>query len=216
MAARAGGKTVPTIDDAVAAGVAIYNAGEHHAAHDAWEDEWLDLESGTDDERFLHGLIQFTAAVYHSRRRNWSGARKLSRSAVDYLAGLGADHRGVDLDSVRAYLRRLGADPEYAERARPPTLRYRDRTLEPASLGLDALGVAADVIAEEYGFAEDVLAYAIDYAREEEGTARSRFRSLVVDFVGEHGRRGLVYDRLESHVERRRREETDVDGLFDE
>jgi predicted metal-dependent hydrolase len=206
---------MPMIDDAVAAGVAIYNAGEHHAAHDAWEDEWLALESGTDDERLLHGLIQFTAAVYHGRRRNWSGARKLSESAREYLDGLGPDRRGVDLDGVRTYLRRLGADPEYAERARPHTLRYRGRAVAPAALGLNALGVAAGVIAEEYGFDEAVVEHAIDYARAEEGTAQSRFRSLVVDFVGERERRGLVYDRLESHVERRRREETDVDGLFD-
>ncbi|MFB6301121.1 MAG: DUF309 domain-containing protein, partial [Halobacteriales archaeon] len=52
------------MDAHLRAGIAIYNAGGYHAAHDAWEDHWLDLESGTDDERFLHGLIQFTAAVH--------------------------------------------------------------------------------------------------------------------------------------------------------
>ena len=200
---------------AVAAGVAVYNAGEHHAAHDAWEDEWLALASGTDDERFLHGLIQFTAAVYHGRRRNWSGARKLSRSATGYLDGLGSEHRGVDLATVREYLRRLGADPDHAERTRPPALRYRGRDLAPAALDLDALAVAAEVIAEEYGYDEAVVDRAVGYAREEAGTARSRFRALVVDFVGETERRGLVYDRLRDHVRRRRREETDVDGLFE-
>jgi hypothetical protein len=200
---------------AVVAGVAVYNAGEHHAAHDAWEEEWLALESGTDDERFLHGLIQFTAAVYHGRRRNWSGARKLSNSAVDYLAGLDATHRGVDLVTVRGYLRRLGADPEYAERARPPDLRYRERAVVPAELGIDALAVAAEVVAEEYGFEEETVERAVGYAREEEASARARFRTLLVDFVAERERRGLVYQRLEAHVRRRRREETDVEGLFD-
>jgi predicted metal-dependent hydrolase len=67
------------------AGVAVYNAGQYHAAHDAWEDHWLDLEQGTDDEQFLHGLIQFTAAVHHARTRNWSGATGLASSARDYL-----------------------------------------------------------------------------------------------------------------------------------
>ena len=204
-----------TFDDAVAAGVAVYNAGEHHAAHDAWEDEWLDLESGTDDERFLHGLIQFTAAVYHSRRRNWSGAQKLSESARGYLAGLGPAHRGVDLQRVRAYLRRLGADPEYAERARPPSIHYEGRRLDPADLNLDALGVAAAVVAEEYGFDEVVVGRAVRYAREEAETARSRFRSLVVDIVEEREGRRLVYDRLAAHVERQHRKERDVDGLFE-
>ena len=203
------------MDEAIAAGVVVYNAGEHHAAHDAWEDEWLELESGTDDERLLHGLIQFTAAVYHSRRRNWSGARKLARSADEYLAGLGDDYRGVDLATIRAYLRRLGADPEHAERARPPALRYRGEALDAADLDLDALAVAGGVVAEEYDYDEDVVEHAVGYAREEAGTARSRFRALLVDFVGERDRRGLVYDRLRDHVRRRRRKETDVDGLFE-
>jgi hypothetical protein len=209
------GTTMPSIDDAVAAGVAVYNAGEHHAAHDAWEDEWLALESGTDDERFLHGLIQFTAAVYHGRRRNWSGARKLSVSATEYLDGLEPAYRGVDLTAVRSYLRRLGADPEYAERARPPGLRYESRVLVPADLELDAVAIAAAVIAEEYDYDESVVERAVRYARAEEGTAQSRFRALLVDLVAEPDRRDLVYDRLRDHVHRRRREETDVDGLFE-
>jgi predicted metal-dependent hydrolase len=209
------GTTMSEMRAAVVAGVAVYNAGEHHAAHDAWEAEWLALDAGTDDERFLHGLIQFTAAVYHGRRRNWSGARKLARSAREYLDGLGPAYRGVDLASVRAYLRRLAADPEYAERARPPPLRYRGRTLSASALDLDAVAVAAEVIAEEYGLDEEVVERAVAYARTEEGTARSRFRTLLCDLVEERDRRELVYGRLRDHVRRRRREETDVEGLFD-
>jgi predicted metal-dependent hydrolase len=201
--------------DALTAGIAVYNAGEHHAAHDAWEERWLDLETGTEDERFLHGLIQFTAVVYHGRRRNWSGARKLARSAGEYLADLDADHRGVDLDTVRRYLDRIAVDPEYAERAPPPALRYDGERLTAVDLSLDALDVAAAVLAAEYGFDEDVLADAVRYAREEERTARTRFRALVIDFVRETERRGLVYTRLHDHVQKRRREATDVEGLFD-
>lgn len=206
---------MPSMHDTLTAGVAVYNAGEHHAAHDAWEATWLELETGTDDERFLHGLIQFTAVVYHGRRGNWSGARKLARSAGEYLDGLAADYRGVDLARVRAYLARVAADPEYVERARPPSLRHEGSDLVAAALSLDALDVAAAVVAEEYGFDEDVLARAVAYAREEERTAQSRFRALVVDFVQETERRRLVYDRLRDHVQRRRREETDVEGLFE-
>jgi predicted metal-dependent hydrolase len=206
-----------TIEEALAAGIVVHNAGEHHAAHDAWEDEWLALDAGTDDERFLHGLIQFTAAVYHGRRRNWSGARKLARSAREYLAGLDRDYRGVDLASVRDYLRRLGDDPEYAERARPLELRYDGRVLAAVDLEIDALGVAAAVVAEEYDaeFDEALVERAVGYAREEADTARSRFRALLCDFVDDTDRRALVYDRLRDHVRRRRREEEDVDGLFE-
>ena len=74
------------------AGVAVYNAGRFHAAHDAWEEYWLGLESGADDERFLHGLIQFTAVVYHATEDNWSGAQGLAESAREYLADLRETH----------------------------------------------------------------------------------------------------------------------------
>jgi len=59
--------------DALRAGIAIHNAGHYHAAHDAWEDEWLELDDGS-DERLLHGLIQFTAAIHHARNR--TGGRR--------------------------------------------------------------------------------------------------------------------------------------------
>src|SRR6056297_1954318 len=101
------------MDQALRIGLVVFNAEDYHAAHDAWEDEWLDLPSGSDDERFLHGLIQYTAAVYHTRTGNWSGARGLAESAGDYLAGLPDDYRGVNVGSVREYLRRLAADPEF-------------------------------------------------------------------------------------------------------
>lgn len=203
------------MQDALTAGIAVYNAGEHHAAHDAWEARWLELESDSDDERFLHGLIQFTAVVYHGRRRNWSGARKLARSANRYLDGLGGEYRGVDLTTIRRYLARLAADPEYAERSRPPAMGYDGQKLTAAALTIDAVEVAARVVADEYGFDEHVIEQAVEYAREEERTAQSRFRALVVDFVEETERRAFVYNRLRDHVQRRRRVETDVDGLFE-
>jgi len=64
------------------AGIAVFNGGGYHTAHDCWEARWLDLESGTDDERFLHGLIQYTAAVHHASERNWGGATGLADGAV--------------------------------------------------------------------------------------------------------------------------------------
>ena len=206
------------MDDALRAGVAVYNAGEHHAAHDAWEDRWLDLEAGTDDERFLHGLIQFTAAVYHARRRNWSGATGLAGSAAGYLAGLDPAYREVNVAEVRAYLDRLAADPELIERRRALQLRYEGEVLTPADLDFGEAAVAAEVLAEEYDrYDEGVLADAIRYAyeerRREEG--RTRFVGLVMDFAAEDARRDLVYRRLEGHVDRRRAEEEDVAGLFE-
>ncbi len=203
------------MDAQLRAGVAIYNAGEYHAAHDAWEDAWLALETDTADERLLHGLIQFTAAVHHARNDNRTGAVGLAESAREYLADLPRTYRGIDVASVRDALDALAADPERIERG-PPSLTYEGTALEPPDLGPEATFVAARVLAEEHGFDEGILERGIDYAYEDIETAgEGRFLALVFDFVREGERRGLVFQRLAQHVERRRRRERDVEGLFD-
>ena len=204
------------MDDAVRAGVAIFNAGGYHAAHDAWEGRWLELDSGTDDERFLHGLIQFTAAVYHARNRNWSGMAGLTESAGEYLAGLPDRYRGVDVAAVRSYLRRLAADPELIERRRPPRLGYEGELLLPEDLDFAAAAVAAEVLAEEtQEYDEGVVERAVEFAREERESGGTRFVTFVMDFVGDAAHRPIVYRRMREHVERRESRREDVTGLFD-
>jgi hypothetical protein len=199
------------------AGIAIYNAGGYHAAHDAWEDRWLELESGTGDERFLHGLIQFTAAVFHARNGNWSGATGLAGSGRGYLDGLGDSYRDVDIDAVRTYLSDLAADPELIERRRPLPLTVAGDRLLPDDLGFDATAVAAEVLAEEHGYDESILEDAVVYARTDldDGKTESPFVTFLFDFVRDESNRGLIAQRLGEHVRRRRSREADVEGLFD-
>ncbi|WP_101295459.1 DUF309 domain-containing protein [Halegenticoccus soli] len=205
------------MDDALRAGIAVYNAGEYHAAHDAWEDRWLGLERGSDDERFLHGLIQFTAAVYHARRGNWLGATGLAESAGEYLADLPPTYRGVDVEGVRKYLAALATDPERVERARPPALKIDGRAPTLSDLDFEAAAVAARALAEEDDrFDEEVLADAVEFAREERAAgARTRYIAFVMDFAAGERDRAIVYRRLREHVERREQRESDVDGLFE-
>ncbi|MEF8886350.1 MAG: DUF309 domain-containing protein [Haloarculaceae archaeon] len=205
------------MDAHLRAGVAIYNAGGYHAAHDAWEDHWLDLESGTDDERFLHGLIQFTAAVYHATEGNDSGATGLAESAQDYLADLPADYRDVNVGEVRDFLAALEADPALLAERDPLSLRHDGQRLVPGDLGLDATCVAAELLAEEEGYDEATVEDAIAYARADaDGEATgSPFLPLVFDFVRDPDNRGVVFQRLSEHVGRRRDREDDVSGLFE-
>jgi hypothetical protein len=220
------------VDDALRVGIAVFNAGDHRAAHDAWEDVWLSLEEGTADERLLHGLIQYAVAVHHGRRRNWRGAEGLAGSAAGYLADIDADERGVNVGDVRRYLRRLAADPEFAERRRPLPLRVDGDVLAPTDLTFENVASAATLLAAEYdAFDESVVADAVRYARaeldaeqspksEDEPPRRPQrrdpgFVGMVFDFVADRDRRSLVYDRLRAHVERRRSTERDASGLFE-
>jgi hypothetical protein len=204
------------VDAALRAGAAVYNAGFHHAAHDAWEDEWLSLPEGSDDERLLHGLIQFTAAVHHGNEGNWGAVESLAESAGEYLAPLPADYRGVALEAVRAALASMAADPRLLEREGPPPLVVDGDAVDLSALDAAAALAAAVPLAEGLGADEDVLAAAVAFARADlaAGAADSRFVRFVLDFVREGARRRVVVQRLREHVSRRRARERDVDGLF--
>jgi len=199
------------------AGVAIHNSGAYHEAHDAWEDYWLDLDAGTDDERFLHGLIQFTAAIHHAYDHNWRGATGLATSGAEYLEGLGETYRGINVGEARSYLRELGADPELVERRPVPELTHDGVALELSDLAFPAAAIAAEVFAEDGGYDEGVIERAVEYGCADlaAGEPTSEFVTLVMDFARGEDPRGIVLQRLREHVDRRRSREEDVDGLFD-
>jgi predicted metal-dependent hydrolase len=228
------------------AGVAVFDAGHYHAAHDAFEDRWLDLKTDLDprpsptrtaaeaenadlpldlvvdpenptdraDERLFHGLIQFTAAVHHAVDGNTEGAEGLARSARTYLRPLPEAYRKVNLAEVRRILVDLAADP-----TDPPVapLTHDGRVLTFEDLDFPATAVAASVLAEAFGYDVAVVDHAVGYARTDldAGNDGSRFLTLVFDFVRDDANRGIVFDRLRGHTERRRTREEDVDGLFE-
>ncbi|OLZ42024.1 hypothetical protein A6E15_14010 [Natrinema saccharevitans] len=202
--------------DHLRAGAAIFNAGHYHAAHDAWEDRWLDLESGSHDERLLHGLIQYSGAVHHAGEHNWEGAVGLAESGGEYLAGLPADYRDLGLDSIRTALSELAADPERIERGPPVPIEHEGDTPSPSGLAFEPTAIAAVVFAEEFGYDPEPVARAREYAEAAlaAGEDDSRFITLVFDFVREDEHRGIIYQRLTDHVGRRRAREEDVEELF--
>ena len=202
--------------DQLRAGAAIYNAGHYHAAHDAWEEHWLDLEAETDDERLLHGLIQYTAAVHHAHEGNWEGAVGLAASAREYLEAVPPDHHGINLPPIRAFLTALAADPECIERQPPVRIEHEGERPTLAALEFAPTAIAATVLADELGFDETPVAQARTYAERdlEAGDDDSRFIALLFAFVREEAHRGIIYQRLRDHVGRRRTREADVDGLF--
>jgi hypothetical protein len=202
------------MDAPLRAGLAIYTAGRYHAAHDAWEEVWLDLDDGP-DERLLHGLIQFTAVVYHLTEGNHSGAKGLAESAGTYLGDLQSDYRGLNIDEIRPALDRIAADPAALDPADPPELTHHGERVTYDDLDFDATGIVARVLAEADGYDEEMIDGAIEYARRElDDTGGDRFVGLLFAFVRQSDKRPVIADRLRAHVEREQGKDDDVAGLF--
>ena len=62
-------------------GVELFNRARFFAAHEAWEELWL--QSQQEEKRFLQGLIQLAAAFHHFQRGNLKGTRSLMEAAVE-------------------------------------------------------------------------------------------------------------------------------------
>ncbi|HEX8180155.1 MAG TPA: DUF309 domain-containing protein [Pyrinomonadaceae bacterium] len=120
------------------AGIDLYNAGEFHAAHDAWEDRWRD-DAGPREKLFLQALIQSAVAFHHLEIGRPGAARRMYQMAKEKFARLGTTHfMSLDLADYQAQLDhalawlltvpdpRTLVPPELA----PPTIRLRPEVME--------------------------------------------------------------------------------------
>jgi hypothetical protein len=191
----------------IRAGIVLYNAGHYLAAHEPFEERWLEDPPGERDD-CLQGLIQATAAVYKSKAGNRDGAAGLAESAVGYLNSCGE----VDAEPLSAWLDRLAVDPDLGTHERPPELRLEGEALSVADLRFPADGAAARALAAVRN--DEFVTTAVEYAEADlaAGEGTSPFVTLTLDYV--RGSDPVVRRRLKEHVERRRTRDADVEGLF--
>lgn len=72
------------------AGIDLYNAGEFHAAHDAWEERWMGPVD-PQEKLFLQAMIQSAVAFHHLQIGRPGAARQMYLAAKDKFARLGVD-----------------------------------------------------------------------------------------------------------------------------
>jgi len=88
------------------AGIDLYNAGEFHAAHDAWEERWMG-EVDPDEKLFLQGMIQSAVIFHHLQIGRPGAARRMYRMACEKFDRLGRDvFMSLDIAQYRAQLER--------------------------------------------------------------------------------------------------------------
>jgi hypothetical protein len=86
------------------AGIDLYNAGEFHAAHDAWEERWMG-EVGPREKLFLQAMIQSAVAFHHLDIGRPGAARQMYLRAKDKFARLGCRvFMSLDLEDYQAQL----------------------------------------------------------------------------------------------------------------
>ncbi len=197
-------------------GIAIYNSGEYHAAHGAWEMYWLKLEKGSEEKLFLQGLIQFTAIIYHCINKNWEGANGLSESSLRYLKDLPDSYKGVDIILIKDYIKNLKEDINSFSEHKIPYISYEGAKMELEDLGVKAAFIAAMVISEEIEtYDSEVIEEAIYHIEQHiEGKERGKIEKLIVVFVKNSELRDLAYSQIKNRVEMIRNNEEVIEKLF--
>ena len=113
------------------AGIDLYNAGEYHAAHDAWEERWMGPVDAQ-EKLFLQAMIQSAVAFHHlqigrpgaARRMYLRAKEKFARLNQPIFMSLDLNDYQVQLDRALSWL--LGvADPREIEPppVEPPVIR---------------------------------------------------------------------------------------------
>src|SRR6266576_3087275 len=105
------------------AGIDLYNAGEYHAAHDAWEERWMG-PVGANEKLFLQAMIQSAVAFHHLQIGRPGAARQMYLAAKEKFARLNCRiFMSLDLEAYQAQLDRslswLLSVPDPREIAQP-------------------------------------------------------------------------------------------------
>jgi DUF309 family protein family protein len=86
------------------AGIDLYNSGEFHAAHDAWEERWMGPVA-PDEKLFLQAMIQSAVAFHHLQIGRPGAARQMYLAAKEKFARLGCTvFMSLDLEDYQAQL----------------------------------------------------------------------------------------------------------------
>ncbi|RAW45414.1 DUF309 domain-containing protein [Halorubrum sp. 48-1-W] len=174
------------------------------------------------DQRLRRGLVAVATTADHARNGDRSAVVDHATRALRLLDGLDEESRGIELELVREWCRRLADDPE-ATVADPeaaavdlPSLRIDGTAVEFEDLDLTATLSAAPALAAAVDAGdEETMSAAVVLAREERGTGRTEVTELVFAYLRRPEARPQIAARIADHVDRDRRKRRDVSSLFE-
>ena len=113
------------IEEALAEGVRLFNAGEYEESHEEFEHGWLSSESN--DSEFFKGLVQAGICLHKLQQGQHDGAQKLHAGMRRYLAAFLPSHRGVDvsglMEEMRLFLGAAAAHPSAIDWSSAPGMK---------------------------------------------------------------------------------------------
>ena len=115
------------IEEALAEGVRLFNAGEYEESHEEFEHGWLSSEAS--DSEFFKGLVQAGICLHKLQQGQHDGAQKLHSGMRRYLAAYLPSHREVDvgglLAEMRSFLDAAIAHPDAVDWSHAPRMRLK-------------------------------------------------------------------------------------------
>ena len=112
--AVAGGRRSPYLDE----GIRLFKEGNYFLAHETLEEHWIEAEESERD--FYQGLIHLAVGFHHHERGNQNGAKSQFKKALNRLRDYPAEHNGVDIVGVRAFLEGASDRVDRGEQLTPP------------------------------------------------------------------------------------------------
>lgn len=88
----------PAQDPHLLEGIALFNAGKHWHAHEAWEHLWLELDG--DDKRFVQGLIMAAAMLVQHGKGIQRGVENHHKNVLARLPPHAPTKWGIDVHGL--------------------------------------------------------------------------------------------------------------------
>lgn len=91
-------------------GVELFNDYDFFAAHDFFENLWMNAESK--DRLFFQGMVQLSVGSYHLLNKNIKGSLNQYKKGTNKLENYVPDYKGIELDILLEKIHNLITDLE--------------------------------------------------------------------------------------------------------
>lgn len=100
--------------DNIIVGIALFNDSDFFAAHDFFEDCWMECER--EERKFYQGLVQVSVGSYHLISGNYKGCVSQYKKAEKKLRSYSPVHKKINLalllDQIEPIIFDLGENPK--------------------------------------------------------------------------------------------------------